>query len=123
MAYLEVELAKEFPFTTDCLKMNDQIDRLLINESFWRNQFNEKEANATRNFLLGKRSWSEKYKCLSVIERESLKSVDEVLNKILPQDKARIEAESKKQARVRIAFGGVVLLMALLIVLKNKNKI
>ena len=123
MAYLEVELAKEFPFTTDCLKMNDQIERLLVNESFWRNQFNEKEANATRNFLLGKRSWFEKYKCLAVVEREALKSVDEVLGKIQPQDKARIEAESKKQARIRIAFGGVVLLVALLLVLKKKNKI
>lgn len=123
MAYLEVELAKEFPFTTDCLKMNDQIDRLIINESFWRNQFNEKEANATHNFLLGKRSWFAKYKCQPIVEREALKSVDEVLNKVKPQDKARIEAESKKQVRVRIAFGGVVLLMALLVVLKKKNKI
>jgi hypothetical protein len=123
MAYLEVELAKEFPFTTDCLKMNDQIDRLLINESFWRNQFNEREANATRNFLLGKRSWFAKYKCQSVVEKEALKGVDDVFNKIKPQDKARIEAESKKQAKVRIAFGGVVLLMALLVVLKKANKI
>jgi hypothetical protein len=123
MAYLEVELAKEFPFTTDCLKMNDQIDRLLINESFWRNQFNEREANATRNFLLGKRSWFEKYKCQPIVEKEALKSVDDVFNKIQPQDKARIEAESKKQAKIRLAFGGVVLLMALLVVLKKKNKI
>jgi hypothetical protein len=123
MAYLEVELAKEFPFTTDCLKMNDQIERLLNNESFWRNQFNEREANATRNFLLGKRSWFEKYKCQPIVEREALKSVDDVFNKIQPQDKARIEAESKKQAKVRLAFGGVVLLMALLVVLKKKNKI
>ena len=123
MAYLEVELAKEFPFTTDCLKMNDQIDRLLINESFWRNQFNEREANATHNFLLGKRSWFAKFKCQAIVEKEALKIVDDVLNKVKPQDKARIDAESKKQARVRIAFGGVVLLMALLIVLKNKNKI
>jgi hypothetical protein len=123
MAYLEVELAKEFPFTTDCLKMNDQIERLLNNESFWRNQFNEKEANATRNFLLGKRSWFAKYKCQPIVEKEALKSVDDVFNKIQPQDKARIEAESKKQARVRLAFGGVVLLMALLVVLKKKNKI
>jgi hypothetical protein len=123
MAYLEVELAKEFPFTTDCLKMNDQIDRLIINESFWRNQFNEKEANATHNFLLGKRSWFAKYKCQPIVEREALKSVDDVLNKVQPQDKARIEAESKKQVNVRLAFGGVILLMALLVVLKNKNKI
>jgi hypothetical protein len=122
MAYLEVELAKEFPFTTDCLKMNDQIDRLIINESFWRNQFNEKEANATHNFLLGKRSWFAKYKCQPIVEREALKSVDEVINKIQPQDKARIEGESKKQATVRIAFGGVVLLVALLLVFKKKNK-
>ena len=55
MAYLEVELAKEFPFTNDCLKLNDQIDRLIINESFWRNQFNGNQANATHNFLIGKR--------------------------------------------------------------------
>ena len=123
MAYLEVELAKEFPFTTDCLKMNDQIERLLNNESFWRNQFNEREANATRNFLLGKRSWFEKYKCQPIVEREALKSVDDVFNKIQPQDKARIEAESKKQAKIRLVFGGVVLLVALLVVLKKKNKI
>jgi hypothetical protein len=123
MAYLEVELAKEFPFTTDCLKMNDQIERLLINESFWRNELNDKEATATHNFLLGKRSWFAKYKCLPVVEREALKSVDEVFSKIQPQDKARIEAESKKQARIRLAFGGVVLLVALLLVLKKKNKI
>ena len=123
MAYLEVELAKEFPFTTDCLKMNDQIDRLLINESFWRNQFNEREANATRNFLLGKRSWFAKYKCQPVVEKEALKGVDDVFNKIKPQDKARIEAESKKQAKIRLAFGGVILLVALLVVLKKKNKI
>jgi hypothetical protein len=123
MAFLEVELAKEFPFTTDCLKMNDQIDRLVINESFWRNQFNEGQANATHNFLLGKRSWFEKYKCLPIVEKEALKSVDEVLNKLAPQDKARIEAESKKQTMVRIAFGGVVLIMALLLILKKKNKI
>jgi hypothetical protein len=123
MAFLEVELAKEFPFTTDCIKLNEQIDRLVINESFWRNQFNEKEANATHNFLLGKRSWFEKYKCLPKVEAEALKSVDEVLNKLQPQDKARIEAESKKQTKVRIAFGGVVLLVALLVLLKKKNKI
>jgi hypothetical protein len=122
MAYLEVELAKEFPFTTDCLKMNDQIDRLIINESFWRNQFNEREANATHNFLLGKRSWFAKYKCQPIVEREALKSVDDVLNKVQPQDKARIEAESKKQAKVRLAFGGVVLLVVLLVVFKKKNK-
>ena len=123
MAFLEVELAKEFPFTTDCIKMNEQIDRLIINESFWRNQFNEKEANASHNFLLGKRSWFEKYKCLPKVEAESLKGVDEVLNKLKPIDKARIEAESKKQTKVRIAFGGVVLLVALLVLLKKKNKI
>jgi hypothetical protein len=123
MAFLEVELAKEFPFTTDCLKMNDQIDRLIINESFWRNQFNEKEANATHNFLLGKRSWFEKYKCMPKVEAEALKSVDEVLNKIQPIDKARIEAESKKQTKVRIAFGATILLVALLLVLKKKKKI
>ena len=123
MAILEVELAKEFPFTTDCLKMNDQIERLLNNESFWRNELNTREANATHNFLLGKRSWFEKYKCLPIVEKEALKSVDEVLNRIKPEDKARIEGESKKQAKVRIAFGGVVLLVALLLILKKKNKI
>lgn len=123
MAFLEVELAKEFPFTTDCIKMNEQIDRLIINESFWRNNFNEKEANATHNFLLGKRSWFERYKCMPKVEAEALKSVDEVLNKLQPIDKARIEAESKKQTKVRIAFGGVVLLVALLVLLKKKNKI
>ena len=123
MAILEAELAKEFPFTTDCLKMNDQIDRLIINESFWRNQFDEGQANATHNFLLGKRAWFDKYKCLPIVERESLKGVDEVLNKLQPQDKARIEAESKKQTNIRIAFGGVVLLMALLLILKKKKKI
>ena len=121
MAFLEVELAKEFPFTTDCLKMNDQIDRLIINESFWRNQFNEKEANATHNFLLGKRSWFGRYKCLPVVEKEALKSVDEVLNKLAPQDKARIEAESKKQTKVRLIFGGVVLSVALLVLLLRKK--
>jgi hypothetical protein len=72
---------------------------------------------------LGKRSWFEKYKCLPKVEAEALKSVDEVLNKLQPQDKARIEAESKKQTKVRIAFGGVVLLVALLVLLKKKNKI
>jgi hypothetical protein len=123
MAYLEVELAKEFPFTTDCLKMNDQIERLINNESFWRNQFNEREANATHNFLLGKRSWFAKYKCQPIVEKEALKGVDDVFNKIKPQDQARIEAESKKQTRVRIAFGSVVLLMALLVILKKKNKL
>lgn len=121
MAYLEVELAKEFPFTTDCLKMNDQIDRLIINESFWRNQFNTKEANATHNFLLGKRSWFQKYKCLPIVEKEALKGVDEVLNKIAPQDRARIEAESKKQTNVRLIFGGVVLSVVLLVILKLKK--
>jgi len=121
MAFLEVELAKEFPFTTDCLKMNDQIDRLIINESFWRNQFNEKEANATHNFLLGKRSWFEKYKCLPKVEAEALKSVDEVLNKLAPQDKARIEAESKKQTKVRLIFGGVVLSVVLAVLLFRKK--
>jgi len=122
MAFLEVELAKEFPFTSDCLKINDQIERLIINESFWRNELNTKEANATHNFLLGKRSWFEKYKCLPIVEREALKSVDEVFGKIKPQDQARIEAESKKQAKIRIAFGSVILLMGLLIVLKNKKQ-
>jgi hypothetical protein len=122
MAFLEVELAKEFPFTSDCLKINDQIERLIINESFWRNELNTKEANATHNFLLGKRSWFEKYKCLPIVEREALKSVDEVFGKIKPQDQARIEAESKKQAKIRIAFGSVILLVALLIVLKNKKQ-
>jgi len=121
MAFLEVELAKEFPFTTDCLKMNDQIDRLIINESFWRNQFNEKEANATHNFLLGKRSWFGRYKCTPVVEKEALKSVDEVLNKLAPQDKARIEAESKKQTKVRLIFGGVVLSVVLAVLLLRKK--
>ena len=123
MAFTEAELSKEFPFTTDCLKMNDQIERLLINESFWRNQFDDYQANATHNFLIGKRSWFAKYKCQPIVEKEALKSVDEVFNKIKPQDKARIEAESKKQANIRLAFGGVILLMGLLLVLKKENKI
>ena len=121
MAYTEAQLAKEFPFTNDCLKMNDQIDRLIINESFWRNQFNNAEANATHNFLLGKRSWFQKYKCLPIVEKEALKGVDEVLNKIAPQDRARIEAESKKQTTVRLIFGGVVLSVVLLVILKLKK--
>lgn len=121
MAYLEVELAKEFPFTNDCLKLNDQIDRLIINESFWRNQFNGNQANATHNFLIGKRSWFEKYKCLPIVEKEALKSVDEVLNKLAPQDRARIEEESKKQTKVRLIFGGVVLSVVVLVLLKLKK--
>ena len=122
MAFTEAELSKEFPFTTDCLKMNDQIERLIVNESVWRNEFNEGQASATHNFLIGKRSWFAKYKCQPIVEREALKSVDDVLNKVQPQDKARIEAESKKQAKVRLAFGGVVLLVVLLVVFKKKNK-
>ena len=121
MAFTEAELSKEFPFTTDCLKMNDQIDRLIINESFWRNQFNNGEANATHNFLLGKRTWFERYKCLPIVEKEALKGVDDVLNRLAPQDRARIEAESKKQTTVRLIFGGVVLSVVLLVVLKLKK--
>jgi hypothetical protein len=120
MAFLEVELAKEFPFTTDCLKMNDQIDRLIINESFWRNQFNGKEAEATHNFLLGKRAWFERYKCTPIVEREALKGVDEVLGKLKPIDKARIDAESKKQTKVRLIFGGVVLSVVLAVLILKK---
>jgi hypothetical protein len=121
MAYTEAQLATEFPFTNDCLKMNDQIERLIINESFWRNQFNTKEANATHNFLLGKRTWFERYKCLPIVEKEALKGVDDVLNRLAPQDRARIEAESKKQTTVRLIFGGVVLSVVLLVVLKLKK--
>jgi uncharacterized protein YrrD len=121
MGILEVQLSKEFPFTTDCLKINDQIDRLIVNESFWRNQFNEYQANATQNFLIGKRSWFEKYKCLPIVEREALKSVDEVLNKLAPQDRTRIEDINKKQTNVKLIFGGVVLSVVLLVLLKLKK--
>jgi len=70
---------------------------------------------------LGKRSWFGRYKCLPVVEKEALKSVDEVLNKLAPQDKARIEAESKKQTKVRLIFGGVVLSVVLAVLLLRKK--
>ena len=122
MAYTSAQLEKEFPYTKDCETLKAQLDRLIINETYWRTNFNSKEADASRNYIIAKTKWFNNYGCDSNLSSIKINDIKTIADNYGTQDKTRIDLYNKKQRQIRLIIGISTMILGLGIIIAFKVK-
>jgi hypothetical protein len=122
MPFTSSELSSIFPETKDCIELDRQINKLVNNTDFWRKQFNEEQANASKGLSDLKKKQSQDQNCAKKIAEERGKVLSTIANKYSEVDRIRIETDSIKKRNKQIAFGGAILLIGLGIIISITYK-
>ena len=122
MPYSATDLSLNFPNTKDCLELDRQINKLVNNTDYWRKQFNESEANASKTLSDLKKKQSQDKNCAKIIAQERGKVISSIADKYTEVDKIRIETDSIKKRNKQIAFGGAILLIGLGVIISITYK-
>jgi hypothetical protein len=118
-----MSLATDFPKTTDCMELQNQVEKLLIKKDYIARNFMEAELIEITKFLSDKKALMVVLKCDEKNIATKALMVDYYVNKYSAVDKDRIEPDSKAQARKRIIVGGGILVLAfgVLLIATQKN--
>ena len=118
-----MSLVTDFPKTTDCMELQNQVEKLLVKKDFYAKQFNESQLNEITPFLADKKALMVVLKCDEKNIATKGLMVDYYVNKYSAVDKDRIEPDSKAQAKKRIIVGGGILVLAfgILLIATQKN--
>jgi Fe2+ transport system protein B len=122
MPFTSAELSLNFPETKNCLELDRQINKLVNNSDYWRKQFNEEQANASKSLSDSKKKQSQNQNCAKVIAEERGKVVSSIADKYSEVDRIRIQTESIQKRNKQIAFGGAILLIGLGIIISLTYK-
>jgi hypothetical protein len=122
MPFTSAELSLNFPETKDCLELNRQINKLVNNADYWRKEFNEEQANASKSLSDKRKKQSQDQNCAKVIAEERGKVISSIADKYSEVDRIRIETDSIKKRNKQIAFGGAILLIGLGIIISLTYK-
>lgn len=122
MPYISSELKTAFPETKDCKELQQQLNKLLVNQDYWSRQLNDSETTANKNFLTEKKNTFNRLNCdkTNILEKNAM--VDFYFKKYSEIDKDRIEPESKLQAKKRIIVGASILVIGLGILFYTTKK-
>jgi len=122
MPFTSAELSLNFPETKNCLELDRQINKLVNNSDYWRKQFNEEQANASKSLSDKRKKQSQDQNCAKVIAEERGKVVSSIADKYSEVDRIRIQTESIQKRNKQIAFGGAILLIGLGIIISLTYK-
>ena len=122
MPFTSAELSLNFPETKNCLELDRQINKLVNNSDYWRKQFNEEQANASKSLSDSRKKQSQDQNCAKVIAEERGKVVSSIADKYSEVDRIRIQTESIQKRNKQIAFGGAILLIGLGIIISFTYK-
>jgi hypothetical protein len=119
-----MSLVTDFPKTTDCMELQNQVEKLLVKKDFYARKFNfAPELNEITPFLADKKALMVVLKCDEKNIATKGLMVDYYVNKYSAVDRDRIEPDSKAQAKKRIIVGGGILVLAfgILLIATEKN--
>jgi hypothetical protein len=122
MPFTSAELSLNFPETKNCLELDRQINKLVNNSDYWRKQFNEEQANASKSLSDSRKKQSQDQNCAKVIAEERGKVISSIADKYSEVDRIRIQTESIQKRNKQIAFGGAILLIGLGIIISLTYK-
>jgi Fe2+ transport system protein B len=122
MPFTSAELSLNFPETKNCLELDRQINKLVNNSDYWRKQFNEEQANASKSLSDSRKKQSQDQNCAKVIAEERGKVISSIADKYSEVDRIRIQTESIQKRNKQIAFGGAILLIGLGIIISFTYK-
>jgi Fe2+ transport system protein B len=122
MPFTSAELSLNFPETKNCLELDRQINKLVNNSDYWRKQFNEEQANASKSLSDSRKKQSQNQNCAKVIAEERGKVISSIADKYSEVDRIRIQTESIQKRNKQIAFGGAILLIGLGIIISLTYK-
>jgi len=122
MPFSSSELSLTFPETKNCVELDRQINKLVNNTDFWRKQFNEEQASASKSLSDRKKKQSQDLNCAKVIEAERGKVISSIFKKYSEVDKTRIETESIQKRNKQVIFGGAILIIGLGIIISVTYK-
>lgn len=122
MPFTSAELSLNFPETKNCLELDRQINKLVNNSDYWRKQFNEEQANASKSLSDSRKKQSQDQNCAKVIAEERGKVISSIADKYSEVDRIRIQTESIQKRNKQIAFGGAILLIGLGVIISVTYK-
>ena len=109
-----MSLATEFPKTTDCMELQNQVEKLLVKKDYYARNFDDAPLyEEIVPFLANKKALMVTLQCDKKNLATKSAMVDYYIGKYSAVDKDRIEPDSKAQARKRIIVGGGILVLAL----------
>ena len=122
MPFTSLELSSNFPETKDCLELERQINKLVLNTDFWNKQLNSKQAKASKELSDIRKKQSQDLNCAKVIADERGKVISSSAEKYSEVDKVRIQTESIKNRNKQVVFGGAILLIGLGLIITVTSK-
>lgn len=122
MPFTSLELSSNFPETKDCLELERQINKLVLNTDFWNKQLNSKQAKASKELSDIRKKQSQDLNCAKVIADERGKVISSIAEKYSEVDKVRIQTESIKNRNKQVVFGGAILLIGLGLIITVTSK-
>lgn len=118
-----MSLATDFPKTNDCMELQTQVEKLLVDKDYYAKQFDEVRLAEITPFLADKKALMVVLQCDKKNIATKGAMVDYYVKKYGAVDKDRIEPDSKAEAKKRIIVGGGILVLAfgVLLIATNKN--
>lgn len=108
-----MSLATQYPSTNDCMELQNQLEKLVVEKTYYAKNLLSNKLNEITPFLEDKKAKMLVLQCDKKNIASKNAMIDFYLNKYSEVDKDRIEPESKAQARKRIFVGGGILVLAL----------
>lgn len=118
-----MSLATDYPSTNDCMELQKQVEKLLVQKDYYARNFDDAPLLAEITpFLADKKAKMVVLQC----DKKNIASkgamIDYYISKYSAVDKDRIEPDSIAQAKKRIIIGGGILILALGILLIATKK-
>jgi len=120
MSDFQKTIEAKYPNTTDCLVLSRQIEALIIEEDFYRKQFDTKASEIIHNYLIAKRKWFEVFNCEVKLAGKKAELIGDIITYYSSVDEKRINESVQKNINQRIILGVLILLAGIGIVIQKK---
>lgn len=108
-----MSLSTQYPSTNDCMELQNQLEKLIVQKTYYATNLLTDELNEITPFIENKKAKMLVLQC----DKKNIASKNAMINyyadKYGAVDRDRIEPDSIAQARKRIFIGGGILVLAL----------
>lgn len=108
-----MSLSTQYPSTNDCMELQNQLEKLIVQKTYYATNLLTDELNEITPFIENKKAKMLVLQCDKKNIASKNAMIDFYLNKYSAVDRDRIEPDSIAQARKRIFIGGGILVLAL----------
>ena len=108
-----MSLSTQYPSTNDCMELQNQLEKLIVQKTYYATNLLTDELNEITPFIENKKAKMLVLQCDKKNIASKNAMIDFYLNKYSAVDRDRIEPDSIAQARKKIFIGGGILVLAL----------